>query len=111
MAAYLAYDIVYKCFVNGFTIRKYVDVTVELVQLWCPTLWRHKAPFFVYQFYGSFLRKWREILIGEAPAPITKEAQYFFSGEGQLYIEEEHTYFWLYGFEGTPFLLPRFVID
>lgn len=78
---------------------------IEPIKLWYPTLWRHKAPFFIDQFYDSFLRRCREILIGEYPTLVTKEAQYFLSAKGKLYIEEENTYFQLYGFKGTPFLL------
>lgn len=61
--------------------------------------------------HDSFLRGCREIFIGEVPATIAKEARDFLNGKGKLYIEDEHTYFWFYGFEGMPFLLPKFVID
>ena len=32
-------------------------------------------------------------------------------GKGQLFIEHVHEYFILFGFEGTPFLLPNFVTN
>lgn len=32
-------------------------------------------------------------------------------GKGQFYIEYEYTYFRVFGFEGTPLLLPKFFTD
>lgn len=109
MASDLVYIVIYNCFIHEFLVREYVNISLDPIQLWYPTLWRHKSPFFIYQFHDAFLGRCREIFIGVAPAPITKEAKYFMRRKGQLYIEDEHTYFRMYGFEGTSFLYPRFV--
>lgn len=70
-----------------------------------------QAPYLNNQFYDAFFRRCRELFTGEALTPVTKEARDFLRGKGQLYVDDEHTYFRLYGFEGTPFLFPRFVTD
>jgi hypothetical protein len=93
---------------NVLPIKKNIDVTCDTIQLWYPTLWRHKAPFFIYQFHDSFMRRCREILTRESLTPITKEAIFFLRKKDKLYIKEDHTYFGIYGFEGMPFLVPRF---
>ena len=75
---------------SEFPIRKYIDVIIDPIQLWYPTLWMHKTLFFIYQFYDSFLRGCREISIRAAPAPVTKEAKDFLSGNGN-YILRKNT--------------------
>jgi hypothetical protein len=74
MAVYLVYAIIYNCSMNELLVRKYIDVAIEPIQLWYPTMWRHMDLFFIYQFYDSFSRRCMEILIGESPAPVTKGA-------------------------------------
>ena len=108
MAAYLVYVVIYNSFVNELPTRKDVDVNVEPIQFWYPIVCKHKASYFIYQFHDAFLRRHRELFIREAPTPVTKEAIDFLRGKGKFYIDDEHTYFRLYGFEGTPFLFPRF---
>lgn len=111
MTTNLVDAIIYNCFMNELLVRRYINVTIKPIQLRHPTLWRHKAPFFIYKFYDSFLRRCKEILTGEVPTPVIKEARDFLRGKGKLYIEEENTYFQMYGFKGMPFLLPRFVTN
>ena len=74
MVVYLVYAIVYNFIMNEFHARKYIDVTIKHIKFLYLTLWRHKASFFIYQFYDSFLRIYREIFIGEVPTPVIKEA-------------------------------------
>lgn len=111
MAAYLVYVVIYNFFVTELSVRKYLDVTVDPIQFCYPTLWKHKVPYFIYQFHDAFLRRCREIFKGESLAPVTKEAIDFLIEKWKLYIQEEHTYFRIYGFEGIPFLLPIFLTD
>lgn len=56
MMAYLAYVVIYNFFVNELLVKKYVDVSHEAIQLWYPTLWEHKASFYIDQIHDSFLR-------------------------------------------------------
>jgi hypothetical protein len=74
-------------------------------------LWKQKEPYHMYMIYDSFLGRCREILTRDVPNRITQEARNFLDGKGKLCIEDEHTYFQLFGFEGTPFLLPKFVTN
>ena len=40
MATYLVYVVIYNCFVNELSVKKDLDVTVEPIQFWYPTLWK-----------------------------------------------------------------------
>ena len=42
---------------------------------------------------------------------VTREAKYFLEKKCLLFSEEEHAYFRLFGFEGTSFLLSKFVTN
>jgi hypothetical protein len=48
---------------------------------------------------------------GEAPTRITQEAEDFLKGKGVCVHQEDHAYIRLYGYEGSPFLLPIFARD
>ena len=96
---------------NELPARKDIDVSLEPIQFWYPILWKHKSPFHLYHIHDSFLKIFRKIFTREIPAPITKEARYFLNGKGLLRIEDNNTYFWLYGFEGMPFLFTNLVTD
>lgn len=74
-------------------------------------LWKHKAPFHIYQILDVILGRCRAILTETIPNKVTQEAKDFLEGRGLLYIDEEHLYIKLFGFDGKHFLLPRFVID
>ena len=89
MMTYLVYTIIYNCFMNEFPIKKDVYFSLDPIQLWYTTLWMHKAPFYIYQIHDSFLRRCREIFMGEVPTPITKESIDFLNGKGKLYIEDK----------------------
>lgn len=93
MEMYLVYAIVYNYFVNEFPIRKYIDFTVDLVQFSYPTFWKHKASFFIYHFYGSFLRRCREILIDEAPTLVQRKLRIFLLERGNYILSKStHIY-------------------
>ena len=111
MTKYLVYAMFYNCFVNELPVMKYIDVALEPIQFWSPTLWKHRAPFHIYQIHDSFLKRRRYIFIGEIYVPITKEVRDFLNRNRQLYIEDKNTYFLLYCFEGMYFLLPKFVTN
>lgn len=51
------------------------------------------------------------MLIGAKPQRITREAQGFLKGKGICAYEENHTYIIIYGYEGSPLLLPVIVCD
>ena len=71
-------------------------------------LWKCKSPFHIYQIHELFLGKSREILRGEVHDRITQEAKDFLYGKAKLYLEDEHSYFPLCGFEGASlFILSR----
>ena len=102
---------IYNCFVNELPVKKDIDVSTVPVQIFYTTLWKHKDPFYIYEIHDSFLRRCREIITREVPKPIMQEAGDFLKEKENLYVEDEYTYFQLFGFEGMPFLLPKFVID
>lgn len=74
-------------------------------------LWKNKSSFHIYQIHDSFLERCITILTGEVSDRVTQETKDFLEGKDLLFLEEEHSYLRLYGFEGTPFLLLKFVID
>ena len=110
MTTYLLYVVIYNCFVNELLVKRDINISQEPIQFWYPMPWKHKVPYHTYLIHESFLGS-REILTREVPDRITQEARNFLDGKGQLYIEDEHTYFQLFGFEGTPLLLPKFVTN
>jgi hypothetical protein len=68
---------------------KDIDVALDHIQVWYPTLWNHKAMFYMYQIHDSFLRRCKEILIGEVPEPVTREARDFLKGKWDMYVKDE----------------------
>lgn len=42
---------------------------------------------------------------------ITRDSKDFLAGKGVYHLEDGHSYTRLFGFEGSPFLLSKFVID
>lgn len=111
MTVYPVYAIIYNCIVKELLIKRDVDISQEPIQFLYPMLRKHNAPFHLYQIHDSFLGISREILKREVPNKITWEARYFLDGKGHLSVEEEYTYFRLFGFKGTPFLLWIFVTN
>ena len=74
-------------------------------------LWKHTAPFHIYQIHDALLGRCRAILIGTIPNRCIQEARNFLEGKGLLYLEEEYSYVRLFGYEEVPLLFPKFVID
>ena len=57
MMAYLVYVMIYNCFMNELLVKRDIDVSHELIQLWYPTLWKHKAPFHIYYIVLEEMKK------------------------------------------------------
>ena len=84
MTMYLVYDVFYNCIVEEFLVKRDINISQEPIKFWYPMLWKHKAPFHIYQIHDSFLGICREILTGEVPNRITREARDFLDAKGQL---------------------------
>ena len=108
MTLYLVYAIIYNCIVKEFPMKRDIDISQEPIPFLYPKLWKHKAPFHIYHIHDSFMGRCREIMMGEVPNRINREARDFPNGKGQFFIEDEHISFRLFGFEGTPFFLRKF---
>ena len=67
MMAYLVYVVIYNYFVNELPIKRDIDVSHEPIQLWYPTMWMHKALFYIDQIHDLFLRRCKEIFTREIP--------------------------------------------
>lgn len=55
MVAYLAYAIIYNHIFEELQVRKDVNISEELMPLWYPMLWKHKAPILIYNIHDAFL--------------------------------------------------------
>lgn len=111
MMSYLVYEIVNNILFQNLPLRKDINMQKNLVQFWYPMLWKHKAPFHIYQVQDSFLGWCRVLLIGKIPSQITKVAKYFMARKGIYHLESEWLYVRLLCFEGSPILLPKFVTN
>lgn len=62
MMAYLLYAIIYNCIVKELLVKNEIDISREAIHFWYPILWKHKAPYHMYQIHDSFLGRCIEIL-------------------------------------------------
>ena len=70
-------------------------------------LWKNKSQFHTYQFHLGICRA---ILTSEVLNKVTRYAKEFLEEKCLFFLKEEYSYLKLYGFLGTPFLLPKFLI-
>jgi hypothetical protein len=111
MTSYLVLTLAYYNTFKGMPPRGNVNFEEDPTQFWYPTLWKHKAPFYFYQIQDSFIKECRSMLTGTEPTRVTEATLDFLKGKGVCVFEEQFTYIRIFGFEGKPLLLPRFMCD
>lgn len=62
MLSYLAYVIVCSYVYEDLPPRKDMDISKEPVQFWYPMIWKHKAPFHIFQIHYSFIGHYRVLI-------------------------------------------------
>lgn len=109
MIVYMVYVVYYNSIVRELHVKRDIDISQERIQFLYLMLWKQKSMFHIYEIHESFLGRYRVILTREVRERFTNNATYFLEGKGQFFLEDKHSYFKFYGFEGTPFFLPNFV--
>ena len=53
MEAYLVYVVIYNCILQELEVKRDIAMSQEPIEFWYPMLWRHKAPFHIYQIHDA----------------------------------------------------------
>jgi hypothetical protein len=105
MVAYLVFKIVFYDLFESLPIKEIFNIHNQPVQFWNIVICKHKQPFILFIIQYKYFREFGNILVGEDPKRITKEAEYFLKGKGICIQEKNHNYILLYGCLENPLVL------
>jgi len=86
-----------------------VEFKNSLVSFWYLVLWRHKAPYNLYEVKNGFLSSFNKMIHSSTMSILSLEAASSLSKKGVFETMEDFIFIRLYGFKGKPSLLPFFV--
>jgi hypothetical protein len=83
----------------------------EVVHIHCSKMWAINCKHFFYEICNHFMIPLHLILKNQPAPRFTQEAIDVIKEIGDWFIDEEFSYIRIYGCEGAPHLLPRYVPD
>jgi hypothetical protein len=77
MSSYLIFSITYCHVFKGLHLAKQVNCKIDPVQMWYPTLWKHKAMYHFYEVHNSFISSFKRLIFGPNTSRLSLEATSF----------------------------------
>jgi hypothetical protein len=111
MSGYLVFAIVDCHEFQGLHLSKQVDLKIDPIYTWYPSLWKQKAMYHFYEVYNSFLSSFKRLMFGKNTARLSLEATSFLDQRGTFESNEKYSIIRIYCSREPPIYLSFYVSD